>query len=321
MIALPLRALGALMVALAAGVACAQEFPKGPITLIIPLAPGDATDVAGRTMGDELSRLLKVPVVVVNRPGAGGSLAADSVVRAGKDGYTILLSQNGALTFRRVLEPQAVSYDPSRDLTALGLATRTPSVLAIRTDAPFDSFAVMVDYAKKNPGKVRIGTAGPGSVGDFCVQIMSALTGAELTMVPFKGAAPAVAALRGGHIEAVVLALGALGSQMKSGALRGIAISTRFPSHPEIPTLGELGYSQDLLGVWLAFFAPGGLPPEVTGTLVPAIEKTVRNEGLAAKLLPFGMVQEYAAPEALRSEIRNEQRRVEELARKVGLIR
>ena len=152
------RALAAVSFAAAASIAHGEEYPKGPITLVIPLAPGDATDIAGRAMGEELSRLLKVPVVAVNRPGAGGSLAVDSVVRAGKDGYTILLSQNGALTFRRVLEPQAVSYDPARNLTPLGLAIRTPSVLAVQGESPFRTFAEMIDYARKNPGKLRIGT-------------------------------------------------------------------------------------------------------------------------------------------------------------------
>jgi tripartite-type tricarboxylate transporter receptor subunit TctC len=297
-----------------------QSFPKGPITLVIPVAPGDATDIAGRMMGEELARLLGVPVVAVNRPGAGGSLAADSVAKAGKDGHTLLFSVNSALTFRRVLEPEGVHYDPASDLTALGLATRTPSVLAVRADAPFRSLADMIEQAKKRPGSVRVGTAGPGSVGDFCVQIINSSTGADITMVPFKGAAPAIAALRGGHIEGVVLALGALGGHFKNGAMRGLVSSSRFPEFP-IPTMTELGYPQDLLGVWLAFFSPGGVGGEVTGALVPAVEKAVRNPAIAAKLLPLGILQEHAPPEAVLAEMRAEYRRVGELARKAGLVK
>jgi tripartite-type tricarboxylate transporter receptor subunit TctC len=298
-----------------------QSFPKGPITLVIPVAPGDATDIAGRMMGEELARLLKVPVVAVNRPGAGGSLAADSVAKAGRDGHTVLFSVNSALTFRRVLEPEGVHYDPEADLTALGLATRTPSVLAVRGDAPFRTLAELVEQAKKKPGSVRVGTAGPGSVGDFCVQILNSSTGADMTMVPFKGAAPAIAALRGGHIEGVVLALGALAGHFKSGAMRGLVSSSRAAEFPQIRTMTELGYPQELLGVWLAFFAPGGVGAEVTGALVPAIEKSVRDPAIAAKLAPLGILQEYASPEALRAEIRAEHRRVGELARKAGLAK
>ena len=315
-----MRLLFAVVLAFATS-AFAQPFPKGPITLVIPVAPGDATDIAGRLMGEELARLLKVPVVAVNRPGAGGSLAADSVAKAAKDGHTVLFSVNSALSFRRVLEPQGVNYDPESDLTALGLATRTPSVLAVRGDAPFKTLADLVAQAKKQPGSVRVGTAGPGSVGDFCVQIINSSTGAELTMVPFKGAAPAIAALRGGHIEGVVLALGALASHFKSGAMRGLVSSSRFPEFPEIPTMADLGHRQELLGVWLAFFAPGGVGAEVTGALVPAVEQSVRNPAIAAKLAPLGILQEYAPPEAVRAEIRDEYRRVGELARKAGLAK
>src|SRR5512132_3618955 len=139
----------------------AQGYPKQPITLIIPLAPGDATDVAGRTIGEGLSKLLKVPVVAVNRPGAGGTIGTDSAAKAPKDGYTILITNNASLVFNRVLTPEAVPYDPYKDLTALGMAVRTPIVLAVHKDVPFKNFAEMIDYGKKNPGGIRIGTLGP----------------------------------------------------------------------------------------------------------------------------------------------------------------
>jgi tripartite-type tricarboxylate transporter receptor subunit TctC len=118
-----------------------------------------------------------------------------------------------------------------------------------------------------------------------------------------------------------VLALGALAGHFKSGAMRGLVSSSRFPEFPDIPTMSELGYPQDLLGVWLAFFAPGGVGPEVTGTLVPAIERSVRNPEIGAKLVRLGILQEYAAPEAVRAEMRDEYRRVGELARKAGLVK
>lgn len=298
-----------------------QDYPKSPITLVIPLAPGDGADIAGRAMGEELSRLLNVPVVAVNRPGAGGSLGTDGVVKAAKDGYTLLFAQNSALTLRRVLEPQGVAYDPVTDLTSLGLGMRSPSLLVVRGDASFRNFGEFVEFAKKNPGQLRIGTAGPGSVGDFCVEIIKAQTGADITMVPFKGASPAVTALRGGHIEAVVLALGVLSSHLKSGAFKGLVTSHKFSEFAEIPTMTELGYKQNLLGVWLAFFAPSGLPADVTRALVPAIEKAVKNEAVAAKLMPLGIAAQYVAPHALTAEIREEHRMVEELARRAGLIK
>jgi tripartite-type tricarboxylate transporter receptor subunit TctC len=118
-----------------------------------------------------------------------------------------------------------------------------------------------VEFSKKNPGKIRVGTVGAGSVGHFTLEIINSLTGAGLTMVPFKGASPGVTALLGGHVEGGVLALGTLLGHVKSGAMKGILTSSHIPEYPEIPTLSQLGYRQNLFGVWLGFFAPSGVPP------------------------------------------------------------
>jgi tripartite-type tricarboxylate transporter receptor subunit TctC len=299
----------------------AQSYPSQAINLVIPLAPGDATDVAGRTMGEELSKLLKVPIVAVNRPGGGMTIGTDSVVKAKKDGYTILLTTNAALVSNRILNPETASYDPLKDLTPLGLSTRTPILLAVRQDAPYKSFGELVEFSKKNPGKIRVGTVGPGSAGHLNVEMINSLTGAGLTMVPFKGGAPGITAILGGHVEGVAFSLGALIGHLKSGALRGMVISSHFPDHPEIPTLPQLGYRQNLLGVWFGFFAPAGVPAEVTRTLVPAIEKVVKDPAIGSKLAPLGIVQDYAPPEKLLAEIREEHRTVEEIAKKAGLVK
>src|SRR4029434_4558988 len=127
----------------------AQSYPNQAINLVIPLAPGDATDVAGRTMGEELSKLLKVPVVAVTRPGGGMTIGTDSVVKAKKDGYAILLTTNAALVSNRILNPETASYDPVKDLTALGLSTRTPILLAVRQDAPYKSFGEMLEFSEE----------------------------------------------------------------------------------------------------------------------------------------------------------------------------
>jgi len=272
-------------------------------------------------MAEELSKLLKVPVIVVNKPGAGGTLGTDSAVKAKKDGYTILLTNNAALIYNRILTPESVAYDPFKDLTPLGLSTRFPLLLLVRPDAPYKSFNEMVEFAKKNPGKVHVGTVGAGSVGHFTLEIINTLTGAGLIMVPFKGASPGVTALLGGHVEGGVLALGTLLSHLKSGAMKGILASNKIPEFPEIPTLSQLGYRQNLFGVWLAFFAPTGVPAEVTKALVPAVEKAVKDPAVAAKLGGLGMVQDYMPPEKLFAEIREEHRTVEEIAKKTGLVK
>jgi tripartite-type tricarboxylate transporter receptor subunit TctC len=298
-----------------------KPFPAGPITLVVPLAPGDAADTAARALGEELSRVLKTPVVSINRPGAGGAVGTQSVVQAKKDGQTILFAQNSALTLRAVLDPQSATYDALRDLVPLGTASSTPSLLVVRSDAPYKNLAELIEFAKSRPGQVRIGHPGAGSVGDFCVQSINALTGAQLVGIPYAGAAPAIVGLRGEHIEGVVLSLGALSAHIKSGAFRGLVTSSRFAEFADIPTMRELGYQDELFGIWFSFLAPAGIPEDARKALVAAIEQAVNAPAIAARLASLGILQAYATPEQTTAEIRAESRRVREMARKTGLVK
>lgn len=301
--------------------ATAEGYPSGQISLVIPLAPGDATDTAARAMADALSKELNVPIVPVNKPGAGGALGTQFVVQAPKDGHTISLTNNAALVYRSILEPQVASYNALTDLTPLALAMRSPSILVVGGEQPFKTFGEMVAYARQNPGKVRIGTAGLGSVGDFCVRTINSLTGAGIVMVPFKGAAPSVTAMRGGHIEGVVLALGTMVPLLKQGVVRGLVISSKWQELPEIPTMEELGYRQPLFGVWTGFFAPAGVPAEVTKVLVPALERAIMAPDVVSRLKVLGIAADYAPPEKLVAEMKDERARVLAIARKEGLVK
>jgi len=296
--------------------ALAQTFPSGPISIVVPLAPGDAADISARTMAEVMAARLNVPVLLVNRPGAGGALGASTVVQAKKDGQTILFAQNSALTFRPAVDPQAVPYDPQKDLVPLGISSRTPSVLAVRADAPYRTLSGLLEHAKKNPEKVYIGHPGSGSVGEFCIRLINTLTGAGLVPVPHTGAAPAVTALRGGHVDGVVLALGALGAQIKAGTLRGLATSNKVAEYADIPTLQELGYKEELFGVWFSFLAPAGIPEDARKALVAAVEEAVKAPAVAAKLAPLGILQSYGSPGQQAAEIHGEFRRISEMLAK-----
>ena len=299
----------------------AQAFPAGPISIVVPLAPGDAADISARAMGDEISRVLKTPVVVVNRPGGGGTIGATSVVHAAKNGYTILFAQNSALTLSPVLDAQAVPYETLRDLVPLGLSSRTPSVLVVRTDAPYKTFVELIEHAKKNPGTVRIGHPGVGSVGDLCVQLIGNLAGVELVRVPYTGAGPSIVALRGQQIEGIVSSLGALTPHLKSEAFRGIVASSRLSEFATIPTMRDLGYQDDLFGIWFSFLAPAGISEDTRKVLAGAVEQAVRDPSITARLEPLGIFQSYAGPEQMAIEIREELKRVSATARKSGLIK
>jgi len=299
----------------------AQSYPTSAITLVIPLAPGDATDIVGRTMGEEIAKLLKVPVVPVNKTGGGMTIGTDTVVKAKKDGYTLLMAPSSSMSAGRILNPESATYDPLKDLTAFGMAARSPLVLTVRQDSPFKNFREMIDFAKKNPGKVRVGTAGAGTLGHFSTEMINSLTGVNLPTVPFKGGGPGITALLGGHVEAVIYTVGALNTHFKSGAVRGLAISTRSPDLPDVPTLTQLGFAQNFPGVWMAFYGPSGLPADVTRTLTSAVEKVAKDPAIGAKLSGLGIVQEWAPPEKVYAEIRDEHRTLEELAKKIGMVK
>jgi tripartite-type tricarboxylate transporter receptor subunit TctC len=272
-------------------------------------------------MAEEMSTLLKVPVVVQNKPGGGLTIGTDLVAKAKKDGYTIALTANTPLIAGRIINPQTVPYDSFKDLTPLGMATRTPVVLTVRGDAPYKRFPDLVEFSKKNPGKIRVGTAGVGTAGHFALALINSATGAGMTMVPFKGASPAATALLGGHVEAALVGIGTISGHMQGGQVRGLLVSSKSPPFPDVPMLTELGYNQTVYGVWYGFFAPAGVSKEVIAALVPAIEKAVKEPRYVAKLGALGMIQDYVPPDKLVIEMREEYKAVEEIAKKAGLIK
>jgi len=298
----------------------AQTYPDHPITLVIPMAPGDATDVAGRTMAEEFGKVLKVPVVPINKPGAATAVGNDFVVKSKKDGYTLLFA-TAALISSRVLQPETVPYDLFQDLTPLGLVTQNPFPLVVRSDAPYKNFKEMVEYSKKNPGKIRCSTMGVGSIGHFAVEIVNMAAGAHIEMVPFKGASPAITALLGGHVEACAVTIGSLISHLRSGALKAMVTSVKVSEFPDLRTMKELGYAQDLLGVWFSLYAPSGIPSGMRSTLVSAIEKAAKDPSFSSKIANLGMVHDYEAPEKLAERMRTEYKIIEEIAKKTGMVK
>ena len=236
----------------------AQEYPNRAINLVIPMASGDSLDVIGRIMADKLSKVLGVPIITLNKPGGGATVGTDMVAKAKKDGYTIILTHSAPMVNAKVLEPETVSYDPFKDFTPLGLTHYVPMIIVVRSDASYKNFKELLEYGKKNPGKIRCGTAGVKSTGDFNAELFKTLTLTELTVIPFKGASPGVTALLGGHIDILSVSFPVLITYLRSGDMKGIVISNSSPEFPEIPTFKQLGYKQNLFDVWNAFFAPAG---------------------------------------------------------------
>jgi tripartite-type tricarboxylate transporter receptor subunit TctC len=270
----------------------AQSYPNHPIQLIVPMAPGDTVDLAGRAIATELGKTLKVPVIVSNKPGGGSTVGADFVAKGKRDGYTLLFA-NSNIYYAHAMNPDDVPYNPLTDLDPLCLAISTPLTLAVSADAPWKTFQELLDYMKKNPGKIRASSTGVGGVGHFNIEVIIHETGAAINMIPYKGASPAMTALMGGHVEISVLSLSLIHPQLQAGKLRALLISKKSPEYPNIPTLKQLGYKNDLSSVLFAFYGPVGLPDSVKKALASPLEKAIKSTEVVKAMEQFGAMEDY----------------------------
>jgi tripartite-type tricarboxylate transporter receptor subunit TctC len=279
----------------------AQPYPSHPIQLVIPSAPGDGTDIAARLFAEELTKLLRVPVVPLNKPGASATLGTDLVVKSKKDGYTLLYANASAVVYARASEPDVVPYDPVKDLEPLGFHTFFPTVVCLHTEAPWKDFLEFRDYAKKNPGKISYATRGANTIDHVQWEMIKAIVGVEMTSIPFKGVGAMTTALLGGHVDAASSPLGVFETQYRSGKVRGILLAQSVPDFPNIPTLQQLGYKRGIPSPWTALFAPIGITEEVKKVLITAIEKAIKTPDLMSKMQKMWYIPDYKPPAELKS--------------------
>lgn len=297
----------------------AGSYPDRPIQVVIPAPPGSIIDITGRLLAEEIGKILGTQLIPINKPGGSLTLGTDVVSRSEKDGYTLGYTANAALIYARVSQPGVVPYDTEKDLEPLGLAVFVPVAIAVQESAPWKTFSELVDYSKKNPGKVRISTPGRTTVATFTLAVSEALTGAQFTQVPFKGGASVITALLGGHVELTYDAVSKIIPHVKSGKLRILLLSKKMSEFPNVPSITDLGFGQDLPSIWFAWYAPAGVPEEVKKVLVPAVEKAVKNPELTAKFENMGYVVDYKSPPELRKLVVDEYKTASEIAEKLGL--
>ena len=297
--------------------AYAQAYPSRQITLVIPMVPGAAMDGVGRILADELGKILNTPVIVVNKPGAATTIGTDFVVKSKGDGYTILLANTSSVIYTKISNPKIVPYDSFKDLEPLGLYCFFPMVIAVGSDAPWRTFTELLDYSKKNPGKVRVCTAGQFSTMHFGLEIITHQTGAQFTHIPHKGSQQLF--VMGGNVEALYDAVSLTIPHVEAGKLRFLLLSRKMAQYPDVPTITDLGYKQDIPSAWLAFFSPTGVPEEVKKVLIPAIEKVTNNAEIKAKIERMGFIVDYKSPGELRKMMEKEYATANEVAVRIGL--
>ncbi len=270
----------------------AQTLPNQPIQMVITLAPGDTLDLTGRAIAAEMSKVLGTPVIPLNKTGGAGTVGADFVAKGKKDGHTILYI-NSNIIYSYASNPENVPYNPFQDLEPLCLAVSVPLLLAVQPESPWKSFQDLIGYMKQNPGKIRGSSTGVGSVGHFGYEVIRSETGAEINMIPYKGASPGLTALLGGHVEVAIPSYALVLPQLQADKVRILLTSKKIPDYPQIPTLTQLGYKRDMSSVWFGFFVPTGVPGPVKRGLVSALEKSIKSSDVAKAIKTLGALEDY----------------------------
>jgi tripartite-type tricarboxylate transporter receptor subunit TctC len=246
----------------------AAGYPEQNIIVIVPFPPGGASDTTARLTGNKLSEIVGKPVIVENRPGANGAIGATTVKQAKPDGYTLLVGSIGVYAINPALYKN-LRYDPLKDFDLLSVVVRTPNVLVTSPEFPAKNVAELIAYLKKNPNKVTFASSGVGSSDHLTAALFWQKTGTTGIHVPYKGGAPAISDLMGGHADVSFQNLGAVAQQIKGGKLKALAVTSdkRADALPDVPTIAEAGVADLVVYSWQAAAAPKGLPAEVRAKL------------------------------------------------------
>ena len=287
--------------------ASAQTYPSRPVTIVVGFAPGGGTDTVARVMQRRLSEYLGQSIVVENRAGAGGAIAASVVSKVNPDGYTILLGTIAALAVAPHLNSK-LPYDPLRDFAPISMATVSGNVLVVHPSVQAKTIAEFVKEANSRPGGIPYGTSGIGSAGNLAGELFRLMAKANLVHVPYKGGGPAMSDLLGGQIPSVFASATTATPQVKAGKLRALGSTgaKRSASLPDVPTIAEQGYPGYEATNWYAYVAPAKTPTEIVARLNREIVKTLRDPETHEQILKQGEEPTPSTPEELAKHMARE---------------
>lgn len=297
---------GALL-ALIHGAALADTYPSRPVRLLVGYTPGGPVDTAARIYADHLGRVLKQPVIVDNRPGASGAIAASMTVSAKADGYTLYFVASPTLTMTPLIQ-KSVNFKPAQDFTHVGLITDYTNVLLINKDFPARNVEELVAYARKHPGDVSFGSAGIGASNHLSAELLAQMTGVKMLHVPYKGNAPAMADVISGKVTFMFDITGTAIGHIQGGKVRALAVTskTRNAALPTVPTLVESGLRQYDLTGWYALVGPPGMPADVVDRLVKAQQAVSQEPSFRTRMAEGGYDLNTGGPAELQERISKE---------------
>lgn len=299
----------------------AQGFPSRTVTLVVPFAAGGPTDVVARTLAQSMSRTLGQSVVVENKLGAGGTIAATHVAKANPDGHTIFIHHNGMATSTALY--RKLAYNPLADFEYIGQVADVPMTLLGRRDLPPATFAELVPYVKANREKLNLANAGLGAVSQLCGMLFMQAIGTELTTVPFQGTGPAMTALLGGQVDLLCDQTTQTIPHIKSQKVRfyGVTTPSRIHALPDAPTLDEQGLRGFEVVVWHGVYAPKGTPRDALDRLNAALRAALKDPGVASRLAELGaqiVPEAKQTPAGLRDWLKSEIEKWGPVIRKAG---
>jgi len=304
---------------LAPSLAAAQGWPTKPVHILVSSGAGGTADILARMIGERLAPMLGQPVIVENRPGAGGHLGAGLVARAQPDGYTLLMSGSpthsvGPHLFKRL------SYEPMRDVPPVAMVAIAPNLLVTNSSLPVKSLADLVALAREKPGQLTYSSAGNGTSGHLAAELLKSTAKLDMRHVPYKSGPEAVTGVLSGDVDFIFFTVPAVLPQVEAGKLRALAITSAARSAlvPDVPTVAEAGYPGfEVLG-WYALFAPRETPKPVVAKLSADIEKIVRSPDIRDKMLQLGAEPRYLSPEQVAAFVAVESPKWGQLIRESG---
>jgi tripartite-type tricarboxylate transporter receptor subunit TctC len=297
----------------------AAEYPTKAVQIINPYPPGAITDIVARLLGPKMSTLLGQPVVIVNKPGGGGAVGIQAAKDAAPDGYTILVTPPPIVLIPLVSKSTGFTL---KDFTPLTLATSSPNTTVVKKESPWKTLEELIGDAKKNPGQLTYGSAGPGTTPHFIGELVKLKTGADLTHVPLGSESAAATAVLGGHVNVSFLTLGTTRSHLEAGTFRALAVASnrRLKDFPDVPTTVEKGFPELNLKIWVGFFAPVKTPQPIVKRLAEVINESLKDAETVGKIEKSQALVENLGPEETAKFLAAEERKWSEVARvaKIG---
>ena len=283
-----------------------QKFPSRTVTLVVPYPPGGSNDTFARELGKKLSDTWKIPVIIDNRPGAGGNIGAAAVSRAAPDGYTLCLLSS-SFTTNAAIQPD-LPFDPITGFSPVAMVAKGPMILSVSNHVPAKTTLELFALARREPGKLNFASSGQGSTNHFATELLMGAAQIKMTHVPYKGMSPAVTDVIGGHVDVLIASAPSIYQQVKAGKVRGLGVTSKGPSQvvPDLAPLSQMGATGYSFELWWGILAPPHTPPEIVAQVNADVNRILATPEMKAVFLREGAEPAIMSPAQFAATIRNE---------------